>query len=159
MKKIEKILVACDLSPKASETLGYAANLAKALHAKLTVVHVVDSRDVTAIQHAYGRMVAAGDTAELETHLHELRQEAFLKIQALMPKDWRNRRSCHILVRQGQPHTQIVAEAVKHGADLVIIGDGRHGLLAEHILGTTAGRLLRELKIPMISLRGVFRAV
>jgi nucleotide-binding universal stress UspA family protein len=152
--KPRKILAACELSNKASQTLRYAADLATRLGALLIVIHVIDARDISAIQQAYGRIFAAGNTEDLETYLHELRQDASERLQSMIPSAYREKMQNRILIRQGAPHSRIVEEANKLNADLVVIGEGRRGFLAEQLVGTTAGYLLRQLTIPMISLRG-----
>ena len=65
MKRIKRILVATALSTKAPATLAYAANLAVALKAELIVLHVVDASQVSAIEQAYGRIFAAGNSEDL----------------------------------------------------------------------------------------------
>jgi nucleotide-binding universal stress UspA family protein len=159
MKRIKTILAACELSAKTPATLAYAAELAIGLKADLIALHVIDTCQITAIEQAYGRIAygrifAAGHSEDLETYLHDFRQEALHKLQTLLPAACQGRLRCRIRVRQGEPHLQIALEAQKLRADLVVIGEGRHGHLVSHIVGSTAGRLLRQLTIPMISLRG-----
>jgi nucleotide-binding universal stress UspA family protein len=154
MKRIDKILVACDLSAKATATLAYAADLAIGLKADLIALHVVDACQITAIEQAYGHIFAAGHSEDLETYLHDFRQEALHELQTMLPAACRGRVKCQVLVRQGEPHLQIAREALKQGVDLVVIGEGRHRYFINHLVGTTAGRLLRLLTVPMISLRG-----
>jgi nucleotide-binding universal stress UspA family protein len=153
--KPRKILAACELSNKGTQTLRYTFDLAPKLGAQVFIIHVLDARDISAIQQAYGRIFAAGNTEDLETYLHELRQEAAERLQSMIPAEFREELRYRILIRQGVPHSKIVEEADKLNADLVVIGEGRRGLLAERLVGTTAGYLLRQLSIPMISLRGV----
>jgi nucleotide-binding universal stress UspA family protein len=153
-KRIDTILVACDLSAKAAATLAYAAELAIGLKADLMALHVVGSCQVTAVEQAYGHIFAAGHGEDLETYLHDFRQEAMHELQAMLPAPCRGRVKCRVLVRQGEPHLQIAREAEKQGADLVVIGEGRQRHFIHHLVGTTADRLLRLLKVPMVSLRG-----
>jgi len=47
LPKIQKILYATDLSENARHALGYAAMLASALNAKITVLHVVEDLSAT----------------------------------------------------------------------------------------------------------------
>jgi nucleotide-binding universal stress UspA family protein len=153
--KPRKILAACELSSKASQTLHYTTNLASRLGAQLFIIHVLDARDISAIQQAYGRIFAAGNSEDLETYLHELRQDASDRLQSMIPAEFREKLRHRILIRQGVPHLIIVEEADRLNVDLLVVGEGRRGLLAERLVGTTAGHLLRQLSIPMISLRGV----
>jgi hypothetical protein len=50
-------------------------------------------------------------------------------------------------------HLQIAREALKLDVDLGVVGEGRQRLFFNHLIGTTAGRLLRQQTVPMISLR------
>lgn len=154
VERIERILVGTDLSAKAPATLTYAADLALGLKAALIVLHVLDGCQVAAIEQAYGRIFAAGNSDDLETYLQALRQEAHSNLRALVSAACPARMRPRLIVRQGEPHLQIIAEAKKQNADLVVIGEGRHGYIVNHLVGTTAGHLLRQLNIPMISLRG-----
>ena len=159
MKRIKTILAACDLSTRTPATLVYAAELAMGLKANLIALHVIDTCQITAIEQAYGRIAygrifAAGHDEDLETYLHDFRQEALHKLQTMLPAVCQGRLHCRVMVRQGEPHLQIALEAQKQEVDLVVIGEGRHGYLVSHLVGTTADRLLRHLTIPMVSLRG-----
>jgi nucleotide-binding universal stress UspA family protein len=154
MKRIKTILAACDLSTRTPATLAYAADLAMGLKANLIALHVIDSCQITAIEQAYGRIFAAGHSEDLETYLHDFRQEALDRLQTMLPTACQGRLHCRVMVRQGEPHLQIALEAQKQGVDLVVIGEGRHRYLVSHLVGATADRLLRQLTIPMVSLRG-----
>ena len=154
MTNIQTILVACDLSSKAQKVLAYAIGLAQHLSAKLYILHVQDARDVVAIEHAFGSISSASNVEDLQAYLNEYHHEACTYLESLLPANCRDQIDYHIIVRQGQPHAQIVAEVKKRGADLLVIGEGHHGYLAERFVGTTANRLLRLLSIPMVSLRG-----
>jgi nucleotide-binding universal stress UspA family protein len=154
MKRIKTILAACDLSTRTPATLAYAADLAMGLKADLIALHVIDTCQITAIEQAYGRIFAAGHSEDLETYLHDFRQEALHKLQTMLPAVCQGRLHCRIMVRQGEPHRLIALEVQKQKVDLVVIGAGRQWYLAKHLVGTTADRLLRHLTIPMVSLRG-----
>ena len=55
MKKFKRILAPTDFSPESLDVVKYAARLAEAEDAKLTVLHVVHTTSI-----AYGRWCGAG---------------------------------------------------------------------------------------------------
>jgi nucleotide-binding universal stress UspA family protein len=58
------------------------------------------------------------------------------------------------MLREGITHEEILAEADHTGADMIVMGThGRTGL-AHAILGSTAERVVRAAKVPVVTLRG-----
>jgi hypothetical protein len=50
MKKVNKILVACDLSNYSIQAVEYAADMAKSVDAELVIVNVINQRDLDMIE-------------------------------------------------------------------------------------------------------------
>ena len=50
MKKVNKILVACDLSNYSIEAVEYAADMAESVEAELVIVNVINQRDLDIIE-------------------------------------------------------------------------------------------------------------
>ena len=50
MKKVNKILVACDLSNYSIQAVEYAADMAKSVNAELVIVNVINQRDLEMVE-------------------------------------------------------------------------------------------------------------
>jgi len=51
MKKVNKILVACDLSNYSIQAVEYAAEMAESVNAELVIVNVINQRDLDMIEN------------------------------------------------------------------------------------------------------------
>ena len=66
--------------------------------------------------------------------------------------DLRNRRvDCALLV--GSPVPRILEYAEQHGFDLIVMGTHGRGALVDTMMGSTATRVLRRSKIPVLAVR------
>jgi universal stress protein E len=68
----------------------------------------------------------------------------------------RDRIHCHALC--GSPQAAVQAVVAREKPDLVVIGATRHGRIGQAILGTTAQRVLRAARVPVLVLRGTLPA-
>jgi nucleotide-binding universal stress UspA family protein len=55
-----------------------------------------------------------------------------------------------ILVSSGEPSEEILRLAEKHGADCIVLGTSTHGLLGGRKMGSTARRVTRHSKVPVM---------
>jgi nucleotide-binding universal stress UspA family protein len=58
-----------------------------------------------------------------------------------------------ILVTRGNPVEEILEQAEKRNCDLIVMGTHGHGILEEAILGSTARRVIRRSKKPVLVVR------
>ena len=58
-----------------------------------------------------------------------------------------------VLVMRGNPVDQIVEQAEERNCDLIVMGSHGHGNLTEAMLGSTARRVLRKSRIPVLVVR------
>jgi len=136
-----RILVATDFSDAAQRAFRHAAALARTLGSELFVVHVAHkmapsvpwSRTNRAVV-ARLRKEAAGDA---RTALEALTAEAAgVKVT-------------HCLT-EGVPHEEILAEAKRRRADLVVLATHGQALTDRLLLGSTAERVLRKAAVPVL---------
>lgn len=133
----------------ADPVLAPAVELARSLGATLHVVHIFSLPDslLSALQ---GRGIADDPgfhlryAAQLELHL--ARQAARFPGGATA--------RCHAL--EGSPGPRLAEFADDVEADLVIVGASRRGRIWHSILGTTAARVLRAARVPVLVLRKPF---
>src|SRR5512147_1735945 len=115
---ISKILVPIDGSKVSQKAAKYAIELAKQTGASLRLLSVIDNRFVV------GQAVSASASP---THLKEavedyLNQSAQSATDAIVTLCDRNRIQCKAAIRTGHPVEEIVNEATKSKADLMVMG-------------------------------------
>ena len=127
-----RILVATDFSTRSHRGLRRAGLLAKAKHAELMIVHVVDDDQPQ-------RLVET-EVRESERMLTEL-------ISAV--PEMRDV-PCHPRVVTGDPFDAIVRTATAQKVDLVVMGAHRKQLLRDIFVGTTIERVIRTGHHPVL---------
>lgn len=145
MTTITRILVPTDFSEPADEAFQYGLNLAKALGAAVSLVHVFDDPfERTLFSEQYIPMPP------------ELREEVLATIQ---------QRLADRVARTGRPDvtsailTGPTAQAIidcarEQKADLIVMGThGRHGV-AHLLMGSVAERVVRTASCPVLTVRG-----
>lgn len=143
MSAYKHLLIASDLSDNSIILCEKAQLLAKALQAKLSIIHIVEHLPL---------MYAGGEFAlPLEPSVEqELADEAKINLaeQAKhhhIPKDQQ-------FVVVGDKKDEIKDFVIKHNVDLVLIGShDRHGL--DYVTGTTANNMLHCLPCDMLAVR------
>ena len=58
-----------------------------------------------------------------------------------------------IIVKRGDPVDEILEQAEKRDCDLIVMGTQGHGLLEDVVLGSTARRVIRRSKKPVLVVR------
>jgi len=121
-----RIMVATDGSRQAQEAVSFGIVLARALDAEFSMIGVADSK-----RHQTGLRV------ELETIAGELGYD----------------KSIVVAVRVGQPAAQILQALDEYSVDLLVVGTRKRGFMGRLLLGDTAQRLARTVRIPMVIVR------
>ncbi|MBI4348631.1 MAG: universal stress protein [Elusimicrobia bacterium] len=124
--RIKRLLVPVNFTAYADDALRYAASLAAALGAKLTVQHVNRAGEVP-----------AEALARLEEEL------------ASLPEAVRTACSPQAVIAKGEPVEAISRAAADH--DLVVLSGHRKALLHDLLRGTTAQQLVRAVKTPLLA--------
>lgn len=144
---VRQILVPMDFSGYARQALTCAVPLARALRAKVSLVHVVQPPTVSTWRGIPGgghylsmNMHRLVDVAK--THLDDLAAQ-------LLPDELQGR----TVVREGNPPYEVVAAAKAIKADLIVLSNtGRSGL-KRVVLGSTAERIIRHAHCPVLTVR------
>ena len=144
---ISKILVPTDGSKAAQKAARHAVQLAKQLKASVIVLSVIDKRSFI------GQTVPAAETARhvvepIEDYLREAAEGYAGEIKKLCEKnDVRSK----TVITTGHPVEQIVKEAEKSKADLIVMGSHGRSALAAVVLGSVAyGVIHKDTKIPVL---------
>ncbi len=147
---ISRILVPTDGSKVAGKATKYAVELAKQTGASLTLLTVIDKRFVL----SQSVSSAASPTHVPETVEDYMRQEtqSFVKEVEQLCKRYHVKFSS--VIKSGHPVEQIVKEANKMKADLVVMGSHGTSALRAALLGSvTFGVAQKDTKIPLLIVR------
>jgi universal stress protein A len=138
-QKIQNILVAIDFSDCSKAALNYAASLAEAFSATLTLVHVVEP-------YIYPEDLSAGLTIEeLDARWIEKQKEKMEALRGTIKEGIPET----VVVTMGTVWNRIVGMAKKWNADLIVIGT--HGSTLKHaLIGSTAERVVRHAGCPVL---------
>ncbi len=145
MNKISTILVAIDFSDSSDNAFQMALSMVKNFSARLVVLHVINEP-----VDLRGFYVPHISFEKLEEEIEEGAQKMMESFCRQNIHDFENFES---LIVGGLPHEQIIAQAEEKSADLIVIGThGRAGL--DHVLfGSTAEKVVRKSKIPVLTVR------
>jgi nucleotide-binding universal stress UspA family protein len=121
---IRRVLLAYDGSDRAKRALAWASNLEKALSAEVQVLAV---REHLADRPTHKRLDSVRDDLS-QTELA----------------------GCELLVRFGEPATEIVKLADEEHVDLIAMGRYRHRGLLEWFTNSTVDRVLRSTSLPVL---------
>ncbi|UXH77145.1 universal stress protein [Roseateles amylovorans] len=138
------ILVPIDGSETASRGLQEAIGLAKALGARITLLHVLD------LYPFFGHSAGSGDLERLLASRRDA-AHALLASSALDVRDGGVSVKTDLkesLDKHAGPH--IVAQAIEHHCDLIVMGThGRRGV-TRLLLGSDASLVLRDSPVPVM---------
>jgi len=147
--KINKILVAKDLSKQSSRVIRYALELGCKFHAQVYVLHVmptVDSSVLNMVALTMGADNLAKFNAANEAELADKTREQLDKIikteSELMEEDDIN--PPKIEVHHGDAAPMILEVADRLDADMIVLGSHSKGKLHYAFLGSVAEKILRK---------------
>ncbi len=153
--QVKKILYASDLSDNSIPALGWAMIIADQHDARITFLHVIEEVSPHATQAI--RSFMGEDKWEEMTIRH--RNEANSKIENRIHRFCQNveseMKACNAAVNEsvitrGNPVEVILQEAASRDCDLIIMGTHGSGLFKDAMIGSTARRVLRRSKIPVL---------
>ncbi|HEU5437987.1 MAG TPA: universal stress protein, partial [Ktedonobacterales bacterium] len=140
----KQIVVPLDGSEQAEDAMRVAARIARHEGAAITLMQVVTAeaaRGGDAVPVRVGELTERDDRRSAAEYLQRTAQAPALRG---VPTE--------TVVRDGSPAEQIEAEAVRRGADLIVLSHRQHGPAASFFLGSVADALLRHAQIPILVL-------
>ncbi|MFO0675827.1 MAG: universal stress protein [Polyangiaceae bacterium] len=141
----KSILVATDFGPTSEQALDYAMHLARAVGARVTVVHTYD---IPSVGLAQGALVG---TSEM---IASVVADAQAALDGALARRKDSGVAMNALLESGDPREVIHAVAEKIGADLVVMGThGRRGL-SRWLIGSVAESVVRTSTRPVLTVRG-----
>lgn len=138
---MKNILVPVDLSAFSNEITEEAIKLAKAINAKLTLLHVV-SLDIGFIIGDIGfQYLPELEKTALETDAKELDEiHKYVEKQGV---------ESVALVKQGIPVDTIIEQTKELGIDIIVIGSKGHGTLYEALVGSVCRDVIKNSTVPV----------
>ena len=134
--RIRSLLVPVDLTPVSDRVIRRVKRLPLAEDARITLLHVVP--DILSVRN---QQIAERDaTKALAAEVRDLRQ-SLLRSQHVEP-----------VVTTGAGAKEITAAATRMNAELIVMGRGS-GRMSDVFLGSTAERVIRQAKLPVLVVR------
>jgi nucleotide-binding universal stress UspA family protein len=143
-RQIRSILVPIDFSPPSAQALKYAAELAVRFGAKITLLNVV--QPVATPDFAYYPLMMENDKVIAQTKRELERVPDSQGVDSSLIE--------RILVRNGVPFHEITDAAKSLKADLIVISTHGYTGLTHVLLGSTAERVVRHARCPVLVVRG-----
>ena len=143
--RLQQILVPVDFSPHSLKALRYASAFAQQFGARLILLHV---NEPVVFPSELGYAPLATEALD-----QSLREDAQTRLKALAHGCGAEGLSVETAVVAGRPFNEIVAVAAEREVDLIIIAT--HGFTGfTHVLmGSTAERVIRHAKCPVLVVR------
>lgn len=147
---ISKILVPTDGSDTAAKAVKYAAELAQKVGAEVTLLGVIEN-NLYAAPSMPGAVVPTHLIEPVEEYIREaltgmLKEMAKVYAQCGVP--------VKTVVRSGYPVEEIIQEAEKSKADLIVIGSHGKSALRAALLGSvTFGVIHKDSNVPVLVVR------
>ena len=143
----QNILVATDFSDGARLGLEKAAQLARAVDAKVTVCHVLDPSPMAPVGAKGAKAAAIEHAKDVEAAIHEALREVVAEHFAGLE------RAKTALIMSPNAALGLCHYAEKEGADLIVLSThGRTGL-SHLLIGSVAERVVRHASCPVLTVR------
>jgi len=153
MEKIEKIVVACDLSKYAQQVMNYAASVAYQLKSDLIVANIINQRDIEAIEYVAVKALMVDKTITKEKYIQQFQEDRFERLRILIEKTERPNLFRKKIIMIGVPFQALIDVVQKEKANLVIIGSKGRSSIKDVLIGSTAERMIRFCPIPLLIVR------
>lgn len=145
MKDFSTILVAVDFSDSSDNAFRMAMAMAKKFSSRLLVLHVIN--EPVDLRGFYVPHISFDKLEE------EIGEGAKKMMESFCRQHMHGFENYQELIVPGLPYDEIITQAEEQKAELIVIGThGRTGL--DHVLfGSTAEKVVRKSKIPVLTVR------
>lgn len=147
-----KLLVAIDFSDAFEKVIQEAETLAAALSAHITLLHVTEPEPGVSFSAFEPDLLIGGiepDPQSLRDDLAKRYQREHSRLQEISQQMRERGIECRALLVQGNSASEILAEAEKLSADMILLGSHGKGMAAKLLLGSTSEGVLRKSKLPV----------
>ena len=150
MSRFHDILVPVDFSETSDDALSLAAELSRAYHATVHVLHVVPR----VVPSLYAMNEVGFD---FSAYVREAMESARLQLPALAARHQIDPAMLTTVVLHGGPADEIVRYAEAHAIDLIALGAHGHGFLDRLLIGSVAERVTRRAPCAILMVPHVVR--
>ncbi len=165
--QIKKILYPTDLSENAKYAFAYAVSLASRYGARLTLMHVLPEVPQSLDRSVIG-YISSEKWEEIKArHFQEAQQALIGKrkdhhavkevldqfCETAIGDASADIETDEVVVSYGNPVNEILTAAEERGCDLIVMGTHGQGDLTDALLGSTARRVVRRSKVPVLTVR------
>jgi len=142
-RTLSRVLFATDLTEPSRDGFWFALDLARTVGAHLMVLHVIEP-----IPLAYGSAISSIDTPEDKRLLMEQARKMLAEFESEG-----GRRGVVVVsdVAEGIASEQILEAAKNSAAELIVLTIHHKSLIERALLGTTAERVVRDTRLPVLS--------
>jgi nucleotide-binding universal stress UspA family protein len=142
--KIERILVATDLSAHSRELVRYAFRVKEVFDIPIHLLYVIETAQAIEFAITHGLPVQT---------IEKMKEWALKELRSLIPEEYVGDPSVVISVERGSASQTVAAMAQTIGGCLTIVGTHRHSFAHPHLRGTTNDRLLTSIESPVLALK------
>lgn len=144
-----KILYPTDFSEDAEKALEYVKKLKEAGTEEVVIVHVIDGESLEAMVTP---CIWSGEDVEKceERIKKKMRREARKKLKNIEKAIDVNVKT---VIKIGKPSAEIIKVAEKEKVSLIVMGAHGMGKMEELLLGSTAEKVVRHSKVPVLVIR------
>ena len=143
VEPFNNLAVAVDFSVGSNRAIEHALALASDPSDRVTLLHVVPGFSAGVPPHLYRYGIAE--------YQDQLLRDARRRLQLAVPVKRRSPATIHARVLVGDTTTEISRAVESIGADLLLVGVPKRGVVSGALFGTTAARLLRVSRVPILA--------
>ena len=149
MLKLDKIMVAFDLSEDAVKAFKYACDLAEQMESDLIIANVINQRDVKAVEWTH----QVSEQISIEKFIEEQIQYRSAEIDALMKAKYCRIPKVSKIFEVGVPTQELLKVIEQEKPAVVIMGTKGRSNIAGTLFGSTAEKMFRRCPVPLLSVR------
>ena len=138
-REFKRILFATDLSGGSEQAFDFALEFARTVHSDLVILHAIHN-----MGSAYEGVETLADVNEYSV------DEAKARLATFRAGADRSKIKAETIVVEDVPADAILKAADEQVPDLILIAVQKKGLVERALLGTTAERVVREAKVPVL---------
>ena len=127
--------------------------IAARFDAKALIVHVINQRDIDAIEHAVNRAILAEIPETLDDMVRNFREDRWQQLNEALSKYQRKGNRLQPMISVGEPVQEILALGQKYSVDLIVMGAHGRGRITRLLTGSKAETMFRLSSIPILSVR------
>ncbi len=147
MIKLSRIVCPSDFSQTSSRAVDYAATMAVSLDAELILLHVIPQMDYPL--RSFG---ISGSFEHIQEEMTTRAEENLAERIKLLKQDVPNVQ-VRATVRHGEVHEVTMECAEQENAGMIIMGTHGHTGITHALLGSTADKVVRLSKCPVLTVR------